>query len=313
MRQVNIVGTSPPSLPSRRIQTLQAPPDTAPANVTLRTASETSLWLRWMVRGGTPWPWGGVCAHGRRACRGRREGGETSWGDCGNLGVTVAISAGWGQPLLEQEYNGNPDAVGYKIRYARSDGRGQPAMHVIHDRVEREYTIEDLEEWTEYRVQVQAFNAIGSGPWSRSVVGRTRESGTAVHPAAPGTHPGWIRPLTPALTLPSSAFLRPQQRFGAGHLLQQHAGAMERHSRGRLQRPHPGLQGEHLPQPRCCDSACLQPCPVPCQPHPQTREAWLSLGWGGITLQPAGFPVVPPPRDGAHLCQILPPCSILGL
>lgn len=51
MRQVNIVGTSPPSLPSRRIQTLQAPPDMAPANVTLRTASETSLWLRWMVSG----------------------------------------------------------------------------------------------------------------------------------------------------------------------------------------------------------------------------------------------------------------------
>ncbi|XP_061311204.1 protein sidekick-2 [Pezoporus flaviventris] len=127
MRQVNIVGTSPPSLPSRRIQTLQAPPDMAPANVTLRTASETSLWLRWM-------------------------------------------------PLLEQEYNGNPDSVGYRIRYTRLDGRGQPALHIIHDRVEREYTIEDLEEWTEYRVQVQAFNAIGSGPWSHAVVGRTRES-----------------------------------------------------------------------------------------------------------------------------------------
>ncbi|NXR00746.1 SDK2 protein, partial [Sagittarius serpentarius] len=126
MRQVNIVGTSPPSLPSRRIQTLQAD--------------------------------GGWC-----------------WGGCGNLGVMVPISAGWGQPLLEREYNGNPDSVGYKIRYARSDGRGQPAMHVIHDRVEREYTLEDLEEWTEYRV-VQAFNAIGSGPWSHSVVGRTRES-----------------------------------------------------------------------------------------------------------------------------------------
>ncbi|KAM9371192.1 protein sidekick-2 [Phaethornis superciliosus] len=127
MRQVNIVGTSPPSLPSRRIQTLQAPPDMAPANVTLRTASETSLWLRWM-------------------------------------------------PLLEQEYNGNPDSVGYKIRYVRSDGRGQAAVHVVPSRVEREYTIEDLEEWTEYRVQVQAFNAIGLGPWSPSVVGRTRES-----------------------------------------------------------------------------------------------------------------------------------------
>ncbi|NXN87915.1 SDK2 protein, partial [Bombycilla garrulus] len=127
MRQVNIVGTSPPSLPSRRIQTLQAPPDMAPANVTLRTASETSLWLRWM-------------------------------------------------PLLEQEYNGNPDSVGYRVRYARADGRGQPALQVIRDRVEREFTIEDLEEWTEYRVQVQAFNAIGSGPWSPSVLGRTRES-----------------------------------------------------------------------------------------------------------------------------------------
>ncbi|NWZ39596.1 SDK2 protein, partial [Brachypodius atriceps] len=126
-RRVNIVGTSPPSLPSRRIQTLQAPPDMAPANVTLRTASETSLWLRWM-------------------------------------------------PLLEQEYNGNPDSVGYRLRYSRADGRGQPALHVIRDRVEREFTIEDLEEWTEYRVQVQAFNAIGSGPWSPSVLGRTRES-----------------------------------------------------------------------------------------------------------------------------------------
>ncbi|XP_064251606.1 protein sidekick-2 isoform X2 [Passer domesticus] len=127
MRQVNIVGTSPPSLPSRRIQTLQAPPDMAPANVTLRTASETSLWLRWM-------------------------------------------------PLLEQEYNGSPDSVGYRIRYARADGRGQPALQVIRDRVEREFTIEDLQEWTEYRVQVQAFNAIGSGPWSPPVLGRTRES-----------------------------------------------------------------------------------------------------------------------------------------
>ncbi|XP_074927998.1 protein sidekick-2 isoform X4 [Chelonoidis abingdonii] len=127
LRQVNIVGTSPPSVPSRRMQTLQAPPDVAPANVTLRTASETSLWLRWM-------------------------------------------------PLPELEYNGNPESVGYRLRYTRADGRGRTVAHVIHDRVEREYTIEDLEEWTEYRVQVQAFNAIGAGPWSHVVLGRTRES-----------------------------------------------------------------------------------------------------------------------------------------
>ncbi|XP_069511212.1 protein sidekick-2 isoform X2 [Ambystoma mexicanum] len=127
MRQVNIVGSSPPSQPSRRIQTLQAPPDMSPTNVTLRTASETSLWLRWV-------------------------------------------------PLPEMEYNGSPESVGYKIKYSRADSRGKTMAHVIHDRVEREYTIEDLEEWTEYRVQVQAFNAIGSGPWSPTVLGRTRES-----------------------------------------------------------------------------------------------------------------------------------------
>lgn len=82
------------------------------------------------------------------------------------------------QPLPEMEYNGNPESVGYKIKYSRSDGHGKTLSHTVQDRVEREYTIEDLEEWTEYRVQVQAFNAIGSGPWSQAVVCRTRESGT---------------------------------------------------------------------------------------------------------------------------------------
>lgn len=84
------------------------------------------------------------------------------------------------QPLPEMEYNGNPESVGYKIKYSRSDGHGKTLSHTVQDRVEREYTIEDLEEWTEYRVQVQAFNAIGSGPWSQAVVGRTRESGTTL-------------------------------------------------------------------------------------------------------------------------------------
>ncbi|MED6284312.1 Protein sidekick-2 [Characodon lateralis] len=44
------------------------------------------------------------------------------------------------------------------------------------DRLEREFTIEDLEEWMEYEVRVQAVNGIGSGPWSQAVHGRTRES-----------------------------------------------------------------------------------------------------------------------------------------
>ncbi|CAM4711598.1 unnamed protein product [Leuciscus chuanchicus] len=127
MRQVNIVGTSPPSQPSRKIQTLQASPDIAPANVTLRTASETSLWLRWV-------------------------------------------------PLPEWEYNGNPDSVGYRVQYSRTGAQSKALLHVIADRLEREFTIEDLEEWTEYEVRVQAINGIGAGPWSQPVRGRTRES-----------------------------------------------------------------------------------------------------------------------------------------
>uniref|UniRef100_A0A671KX28 Sidekick cell adhesion molecule 2b n=1 Tax=Sinocyclocheilus anshuiensis TaxID=1608454 RepID=A0A671KX28_9TELE len=127
MRQVNIVGTSPPSQPSRKIQTLQAPPDMAPANVTLRTASETSLWLRWV-------------------------------------------------PLPEWEYNGNPDSVGYRVQYSRTRAQSKALLHIIADRLEREFTIEDLEEWTEYEVRVQAINGIGAGPWSQPVRGRTRES-----------------------------------------------------------------------------------------------------------------------------------------
>lgn len=49
MRQVNVVGASPFSQSSRVIQTLQAPPDVAPTSITVRTASETSLRLRWVV------------------------------------------------------------------------------------------------------------------------------------------------------------------------------------------------------------------------------------------------------------------------
>uniref|UniRef100_A0A673JFQ7 Protein sidekick-2-like n=1 Tax=Sinocyclocheilus rhinocerous TaxID=307959 RepID=A0A673JFQ7_9TELE len=134
MRQVNIVGTSPASQPSRKIQTLQAPPDIAPANITLRTASETSLWLRWV-------------------------------------------------PLPEWEYNGNPELVGYRVQYSRLGSKAGVLSHIIPDRQEREFTIEDLEEWTEYEVKVQAFNGIGPGLWSQPVHGRTRESVPSSGPA----------------------------------------------------------------------------------------------------------------------------------
>ncbi|XDV14672.1 hypothetical protein PO909_014885, partial [Leuciscus waleckii] len=47
MKQVNIVGSSPFSQPSRKMQTLQSNPDVAPANLTVFSASETSLRIRW--------------------------------------------------------------------------------------------------------------------------------------------------------------------------------------------------------------------------------------------------------------------------
>ncbi|XP_035260908.1 protein sidekick-1 isoform X3 [Anguilla anguilla] len=127
MKQVNIVGPSPMSQPSRVIQTLQAPPDLAPSSVSVRTASETSLWLRWV-------------------------------------------------PLQDTEYNGNPETVGYRIKLWRADQQGEAQIRVLSDRLEREATLEGLEAWTEYQLQIQAFNSIGPGPWSETVKGRTRES-----------------------------------------------------------------------------------------------------------------------------------------
>ncbi|XP_039734833.1 protein sidekick-1 [Pteropus medius] len=127
MRQVNVVGASPASQSSRVIQTLQAPPDVAPTSVAVRTASETSLRLRWV-------------------------------------------------PLPDSQYNGNPESVGYRVKYWRPDLQSPARAHVVHGRLERECAIEELEEWTEYELQLQAFNAVGAGPWSEAVRGRTRES-----------------------------------------------------------------------------------------------------------------------------------------
>lgn len=53
MRQVNIVGFSPLSAPSRLIQTLQDAPDSFPFNLTLLSATQTSLQFSWKVRTNT--------------------------------------------------------------------------------------------------------------------------------------------------------------------------------------------------------------------------------------------------------------------
>lgn len=91
------------------------------------------------------------------------------------------------QPLPDSQYNGNPESVGYRIRYWRPDLQAPALAQVINDRLEREFTIEGLEEWTEYELQMQVFNAIGAGPWSETVRGRTRESGEAEAQPRPGS------------------------------------------------------------------------------------------------------------------------------
>lgn len=107
------------------------------------------------------------------------------------------------QPLPDSQYNGNPESVGYRVRYWRSDLPSSALSQVVSDRLERELTIEALEEWTEYELQMQAFNAIGAGPWSEVVRGRTRESGkslTWVHSGRVGALPSPL--LRPARHFP---------------------------------------------------------------------------------------------------------------
>lgn len=98
------------------------------------------------------------------------------------------------------------------------------------DRLEREFTIEDLEEWTEYEVRVQAINGIGSGPWSQPVHGRTRESGENRYMRIRMRNTYIIMEVCfkCSIALPSycSALQRSHQRVSFRHHLQQHPGAL---------------------------------------------------------------------------------------
>uniref|UniRef100_A0AAQ4PT27 Sidekick cell adhesion molecule 1a n=1 Tax=Gasterosteus aculeatus aculeatus TaxID=481459 RepID=A0AAQ4PT27_GASAC len=128
MRQVNIVGSSAMSAPSRLIQTLQAAPDTHPSNFTLLSATQTSLRFNW-------------------------------------------------KPLPESEYNSSPETVGYRLRLWRTDGQGEDrTQDVERAGGTNETTVEGLNPWTQYQVQIQAYNSIGPGPWSDTVAALTAES-----------------------------------------------------------------------------------------------------------------------------------------
>lgn len=83
------------------------------------------------------------------------------------------------QPLPESEYNSDPETVGYRLRAWRTDGQGEDRTEAVDGTGETgEATVEDLNPWTQYQVQIQAYNSIGPGPWSNTVHARTAESGT---------------------------------------------------------------------------------------------------------------------------------------
>lgn len=82
------------------------------------------------------------------------------------------------QPLPESEYNSDPETVGYRLRVWRTDGQGEDRTEDVDGAGGTgEATIEGLTPWTQYQVQIQAYNSIGPGPWSSTVHARTAESG----------------------------------------------------------------------------------------------------------------------------------------
>lgn len=69
--------------------------------------------------------------------------------------------------------------MGYRLRVWRTDGGGDDrTVDVEGTGRTNEATVEGLRPWTKYQVQIQAYNSIGSGPWSNTVAAHTAESGT---------------------------------------------------------------------------------------------------------------------------------------
>lgn len=128
------------------------------------------------------------------------------------------------------------------MKYWRPDLQSPALAHVIHGRLERECAIEELEEWTEYELQLQAFNAVGAGPWSEAVRGRTRESGET---APPQPRPGHASPGQPLTARESGDSPGSQAPHCPPHLVCE-AGS------GPVIRPSPGRWWPCLAGAACC-------------------------------------------------------------
>ena len=69
--------------------------------------------------------------------------------------------------------------MGYRLRVWRTDGQGEDRTEDVQKAEGTSVTtIEGLNPWTQYQIQIQAYNSIGPGPWSNTVAALTAESGT---------------------------------------------------------------------------------------------------------------------------------------
>lgn len=92
---------------------------------------------------------------------------------CCLLSLSAAL-----QPLPESEFNSSPETVGYRLRVRQADGKAEDrTVDVEGTEAGSEATVEGLSPWSQYQVEIQAYNSIGAGPWSGPVAAQTAQSG----------------------------------------------------------------------------------------------------------------------------------------
>ncbi|KAG5278462.1 hypothetical protein AALO_G00099230 [Alosa alosa] len=203
MRQVNIVGVGPVSAASRVIQTLQAAPDVAPSSLSVRTASETSLLLRWMPLLEAQYNSGaeGVWAASTRRCGSWIwTGGRwcpvpvgTAWVSRlgGPEGVEATVPSGapenvtaeavsstrilvsWGT-VPEEQKNGH--ILGYKVLYSEKGSEQPPLVAPVRGNLTQSLLLRNLSKFILYEIQVLAYTRMGDGmPSTPSTLERTKD------------------------------------------------------------------------------------------------------------------------------------------
>jgi Down syndrome cell adhesion protein len=85
------------------------------------------------------------------------------------------IELSWQQP--DPAYRNGP-LGGYHVLYEEAGlEQATPPMPVTLDASRTTLTLRDLKKYTQYSVRVRAFNMLGDGPWSPTVLVMTAEDG----------------------------------------------------------------------------------------------------------------------------------------